>query len=129
VNDTVHIGAEAINQQVHADFARHATASGDLLAVEVNDDHVGRLHGAFADAGGCDEDAVSGKAHGEIAVHGGDVAVLVEHATVTNDFFPMFALRSHGYPWGENDKKQAAVGHSHTTSRQGAETIQNIEKN
>src|SRR4029077_7920380 len=101
VDDGLNVRAHAIDEQVHPDFAGDVAASGNLLAaVEVDDDHVGRLHGAFADAGGGHEDAVAGEPDGEIAVHGGNEPAFVEHASVTDDFFPMFAFCRHRYPWG-----------------------------
>jgi len=123
VHDGLDVGAHAIDEQVHADFAGHTAAAGDLLAVEVDDDHVGGAHGAFADGGGGYQDAVAVEAYGEIAIHGGHVPVFMEHPSVTDDFFPVLAFRRHGYPWGENDKKQAAVWLPHSISRRGAETI------
>ena len=78
----------------------------DLLAFQVDNHHVGGLHGALADAGRSDKDAVLLKPYGEIAVHGGDVPLFVEHASVADDFFPMFAFRRHGYPWGERLKSR-----------------------
>ena len=35
--------------------------------------------------------------NGKIAVHGGHEPALVQHASVVNDFFPVFAFRRHGY--------------------------------
>jgi S-adenosylmethionine:tRNA ribosyltransferase-isomerase len=112
VDDGVNVGTHAIDEQVHADFAGHAAAAGDPLTVEVDDDHVGGLHGAFADAGGGDEDAVAIQAHGEIAIHGSHEAVFVQHASITDDFFPVFAFRRHGYPWGRilKSRPQSGIG-------------------
>ena len=56
--------------------------------------------------------------------HGGHESPLVEHASVVDDFFPMFAFGRHGYPFGGVNTKRAALWHPHSTSRCGAETIQ-----
>ena len=64
------------------------------------------------------------KADRKIAVTGGHESPLVEHASVVDDFFPMFALGRHGYPLGGVDEKRAALWHRHSTSRYRAETIQ-----
>jgi len=53
--------------------------------------------------------------------------MLVQHAPVANDFFPVFAFRGHGYPCMVTlgrDYKQGAVDNSHSISRRLAETIQ-----
>ena len=100
MDDGLHVGAHAIDEQMHADFAGDVAAAGDFLSVQVDDHHVSRFHRTFADAGRGDQNAVVLEAHGKIAVHGGNIAVLVQHASVADDFFPIFAFRRHGYPWG-----------------------------
>jgi hypothetical protein len=52
----------------------------------------------------------------------------VEHTSVSDNFFPMFAFGRHEYPWGEIDKKQTTIWHSHSTSTPLPETIQNFAK-
>src|ERR1700686_2123468 len=100
VHNGLDVGTHAINQQVHADFAGDIAASGDALAVEVNDDHVARAHGAFADAGGRYQNAVSGEPDRQIAVHGCHEPPLVEHSSVADNFIPMFTFGRHEYPSG-----------------------------
>ena len=108
VDDGLHIRAHPIDQQMHTDFTGNATASSNLFTVQANDDHVGRAHGAFAHACRGDQNPVTREADREISVHGGYKSPFVEHSTVADDFFPMFAFNRHGYPWGGDDKKQAA---------------------
>jgi hypothetical protein len=105
VTDGLNIRAHAVDQQVHADFAGHDAAAGDALALEVNDDHIGRAHGAFAHASWSYQDAIAAKADRKIAVTGGHESPLVEHSSVVDDLFPMFALGRHGYPLGGSLRK------------------------
>ena len=111
VHNRLNIGAGAIDQQVHADFAGYVAPPRHLLSVQVDDDHVGGPHGAFADARGSYQHTVAPEPHREIAVHGGHEPVFMEHATVAHDFFPMLAFRRHDYPCmvarGRDDKKAA----------------------
>jgi hypothetical protein len=101
VDNGLDIGPHAIDQQVHADFAGDVAASGNALTLGVNDDHIGGAHGAFAQAGWGDQNAVIGQADGEIAIHGGNKSPIVQHPPVTDDFFPVCTFRRHGYPSGE----------------------------
>ena len=93
VHDRLNIGTHAIDQQVHADFAGHVAAAGDLLAVQVNDDHVGARMAPLLTQVGVTRMRSPVKPHREIAVHGGHEAALVQHASVTDDFFPMICVR------------------------------------
>ena len=57
VDDAAHVGAQAINQQMHADLARNSALTGEASSVHVHNHHVGRTHPALADAGGSHEQA------------------------------------------------------------------------
>ena len=59
VHNGLNVGPHAVDEQVHADFTGDIAASGNALAVEVDDDHVGGAHGAFADAGWRNQHAVA----------------------------------------------------------------------
>ena len=100
VADCLDIRTHAVNQQVHADFAGHVAASGNALAVEINNHHVGWAHRALAEAGGRDQDAVAREPDREIPVHCRHEPPLVEHESVTDNFFPVFAFARHEYPLG-----------------------------
>src|ERR1700687_4104466 len=94
----LNVSPSAIGQPVHAEFAGYVAAAGALLALHVDDHHICRPHPAFTDAGGSHQNAVALQSDGQIAVHGSHEPVIVEHAPVSNDFFPVFAFRWHGYP-------------------------------
>jgi len=52
MHDTPNLGAQAIDQQVHGDFARHAPFASYTFSFHVNHNHIRRTHPAFADARG-----------------------------------------------------------------------------
>jgi len=135
VDYRAHIRAQAIDQQVHADLAGHVAAAGDALAFPIDDNHVGQTHGALADAGGGDQDTIVVQADGEVAVHGGHEAAGVQHSSVADDLFPVFAFLGHWYlSRGVYDKRRPralpaeprrpSLQHPHSTSSLRAETIQ-----
>jgi hypothetical protein len=100
VNDGLDVRAHLIDQQMHADFAGDGAAAGDEVAIEVDDDHVFGAHGAFADTSRCHQNSVAVEADGEISIHGCNESPVVQHASVTDDIFPVFAFGRHEYPWG-----------------------------
>ncbi len=58
VDDGLHVGAHAVDGQMHTDLAGHVSHSGELVALVVDDDHVGGAQESFAASGGCRQDEV-----------------------------------------------------------------------
>ena len=101
MHNSLNIGTQFINQQVHGNFARNRPPPADMAAFQVHDHHVRGAHHALAHRRRGGQNPPFIEANGKVAVHGSDKAAFVEHAPVTDNFFPMFAFRRHGYPWGE----------------------------
>jgi hypothetical protein len=95
VNNATNVGTQAINQQVHADFAGDAALAGEALAVHVNDDHVGSPHTTFADAGRGDKQAFFVEADGQIAVGSRDKTVLVQQSSELHNLETMLTVAGH----------------------------------
>jgi hypothetical protein len=85
VNDGMHVGAFAIEEDVHPDFGRGAHRSADLLAIEIDDTEVFDLHESLGHARWGGEDPVFVDATGDISVVGGNVAPLVDATPGFND--------------------------------------------
>src|SRR5208337_2346550 len=52
VDDAIYVGAQAINQQVHAELGGNAAPTGEASSVHVDNHHVGSAHPALAYGGG-----------------------------------------------------------------------------
>jgi hypothetical protein len=110
MHDRLNIWTAVVNQQVHADFAGDMAAAGQLLPLTIHHNHVRRPHGTLAHARGSHKDAVVFEPDGEIAVHGGDEAAFVKHASVADNFFPEFALCGQDNPLGGITELRASLG-------------------
>ena len=61
-------------------------------------------HRAFADAGGRHQDPLMIQPHRKISVHRRHEATLMQHASVANNLFPVFAFSGHGkLSWGSDE--------------------------
>src|SRR5262245_12371801 len=70
MNHSTHVGAHAVDGEMHRNFARGIPVSADLLPLRVNDHHVFGSEHAFAETRGCDHEPVVVHTYGEIAVRG-----------------------------------------------------------
>ena len=95
VHNSLHVGAQFVNQQMHADFAGNVAASGQLAAFSVNDHQVGGTHSAFAYGRGSNQDTAAVQTNREIAVGGSDEAALMQHAAEIDNFLPIVAFAGH----------------------------------
>ncbi len=78
VDDGLHVGAHAVDGEMHADLAGDVAGSGELVAVVVDENHVGGVQEAFAAAGGRGEDEVFVESNGEVARGAWGVAEAVD---------------------------------------------------
>src|SRR6185437_709360 len=74
VDDSLHIRTGAVDSKMHADLAGDFAQAGELVAVQIDDDHVGGLQERLAAAGRGRQDAFAIETHGEIACCCGSVA-------------------------------------------------------
>ena len=76
--DATDLGAHAIDEGVHLDFARNLAPSLEFLAVEIDEDEIFGLHHPLADTRGSGEDHAPVDAGGDIAIHRGHEALRVQ---------------------------------------------------
>jgi hypothetical protein len=97
VDDALHVGTEAINQQVHADLARHSALAGEPFSFHVNNHQVGSAHPALADRGGSYQQALFVQTDGEVPVGGRNKSAFVQHAAELHNLETMLAVFGHGH--------------------------------
>jgi hypothetical protein len=71
VNDGVHVGAQVVDRQMHAEFAGGITRTGEQAAFKIDDDDVLRPDKALAETRGSDKQALTVKPGGEVAGRSG----------------------------------------------------------
>jgi hypothetical protein len=74
VNDRFNIVSFRINCEMHADFAGDSSRACNLVAFEIDDDHVGRSQQALAGSGGRGEQPLLIEPHRKIARRAGHKA-------------------------------------------------------
>lgn len=103
--DRLYIGPPPVDQQMHADFAGDVPPTANVPSFAIHYDHIARPHRAFAQASWRHQNAIIRQTNREIAIHRRDKATFMEHATVSDDFFPVFALCGQDNPSGEEQRK------------------------
>jgi hypothetical protein len=92
VDDGLDIRTQAIDGEVHSNLAGDFARAGYLLAVVIDDDHVGVAEQGLAVAGWRGEDEVGIEPDGEVAGGTGGVAEAMDPATEANELSSQIGL-------------------------------------
>ena len=98
MHNRAHVGTHAINQQMHANFTGHVPVAGYSIPLQVDDNHVRRLHRSLAETCRRHQNSVVFEPHRKIPVHSRHEAPFVQHPAKSDDFFPVFSFRGHSVP-------------------------------
>lgn len=86
------IRAHVIDRGVHGDLTRAFGTTGDLIALAIDDDHVIALHHALADTGGGGKNPLRVQTDGNVAIIGGNPALLKYQLADFTDVLAVFTL-------------------------------------
>ncbi len=92
VDDAMHVRAQAVNQQMHADLARNSPLTGETSSVHVHNHHVGSAHPALADTSGSHQQVCFVETDGQVPVGGRNKTVFVQEAAELHNLEPMLAV-------------------------------------
>src|SRR5208282_866674 len=97
VDDARHVGAQAIDQQVHSNLARNPAPTGKAFSLHVYDYHVGSAHPALAYTSRSHQQAPFIETDGEVPVGCRNKSAFVQQATVLHNLETMLAITRPGH--------------------------------
>jgi len=93
VTDRADVGAETVEEKMHAQFRGRAPSAGELVSIEVGNNKIFRCHLAFADPARCREQPRAFEPYRQVALRTNGETVFVKPACGDAEIPPKVAFR------------------------------------